>query len=808
MLMSKSGLSLFGLEVLCLALYFWHQTVSFYMGWERHWLYAQILLLIAFAAFFALGLYKILHSLIQSLSARTDQELRQIFRAFVLALSPLLLLCLVFLQHFVVLQDIRSYLLPVSLAGCAYLMIITVSRLKRAYPQAIVAPEVMNRVNPHRFSARRLAWSVFVVSLAVYVSYASGLIFPAQPFTGDEPHYLLTTKSIATDGDINVYDNYRDKDYLEFYPGELAIHAYPGKKGDEFLYSKHFIGQSVLMLPTYFLGKKVAQWNPRLSGNPELKRRVIVFFARLPNCLFAALLSFVFFFLVLDITQRKDISVLAWAVFSFTSPILFFSHLLYPAIPVALITIFVFKYFVLNKAKHLLIFFLSGIAIGLLPWFGIKFIVLAAILFCISGFVLLSERQTGIFWKKTFLFLFPIALSTGFYLFFLRAIYGNLSPISTYTGVSEGLELSAYHSKFLALRLLKILSRSLGYLIDQKYGLFIYSPIYILGFAGLYFLFKKRKRETVLLLIAMTVYWIFSSNYYWGGYCPPGRPVIPLIWIFGLFLAIVFTEKQSRFRIAVISAGLVLSAGMVWAALRNPWILYQEQYGSELGGEFLYSKLSRALSNSFVQFHNLMPSLRELVVLNWLTLIIWIIVICAIVVIFIKKRGGATRTLLLRMTAHLCFVFLLSLLLFTYVFFDIHLGNKVVFPDQNYELYFQDDNNFGKEVGGFWTKGKRTTSVILKSPEPLSNIEVSLTSSAGGITSMQVGGVRKKVTRTKSTGYSTNVVFSSIRGFPFQQGYLYTITIGDSSGFVPFQLDRNVRDNRFLGVFVRFKIDI
>jgi len=201
-----------------------------------------------------------------------------------------------------------------------------------------------------------------------------------------------------------------------------------------------------------------------------------------------------------------------------------------------------------------------------------------------------------------------------------------------------------------------------------------------------------------------------------------------------------------------------------------------------------------------------MPSLREPEALNWLTLTIWIIAICVIVVIYIRKREEAkSKSPILKLARPICFVFLLSSLLLIYVFFDIHLDEKEVFREQKYELYFQDDNHFGREVGGFWTKGKRKTSVILKSPHPLSTIHLTLTSSVGGTTAVQVGSSEKKLKRTKSTGLSKSASFSSIKGFPMQKGHLYTITIEDSSGFVPYQLDRNVKDNRYLGVFVHIK---
>ncbi len=36
-------------------------------------------------------------------------------------------------------------------------------------------------------------------------------------FSGDEPNYLLTTHSLLADRDINLENNYRNRDYFHFY---------------------------------------------------------------------------------------------------------------------------------------------------------------------------------------------------------------------------------------------------------------------------------------------------------------------------------------------------------------------------------------------------------------------------------------------------------------------------------------------------------------------------------------------------------------------------------------------------------------
>jgi hypothetical protein len=148
-------------------------------------------------------------------------------------------------------------------------------------------------------------------------------------------------------------------------------------------------------------------------------------------------------------------------------------------------------------------------------------------------------------------------------------------------------------------------------------------------------------------------------------------------------------------------------------------------------------------------------------------------------------------------------VFFLSLVLLTYVFFDIHLENKAVYEGQDYELYFQDNNHYGKELDGFWIRGKRQASVILKSAQPVEEIHLMFHSLVEGTTTIHVGPARKKISRNKNNSLGGTVSFSSPIGYPMGKDFLYSITIKESSGFYPYRLDETVRDNRFLGVFVK-----
>ncbi|HEU5315771.1 MAG TPA: hypothetical protein VFX49_06640, partial [Chloroflexota bacterium] len=110
--------------------------------------------------------------------------------------------------------------------------------------------------------ARRVV-AAWVVSFALYALYFQGQwAFGERPIysiTGDEPHYLTIAMSLVTDGDLDVLDEYRDKEYFPYYPFHLGdprdpedMHAIYGRSGA--LFSKHSIGLPLLLTPAMRLG--------------------------------------------------------------------------------------------------------------------------------------------------------------------------------------------------------------------------------------------------------------------------------------------------------------------------------------------------------------------------------------------------------------------------------------------------------------------------------------------------------------------------------------------------------------------------
>src|SRR3954454_9543867 len=66
-----------------------------------------------------------------------------------------------------------------------------------------------------------------------------------------EPHYLLTAKSLVDDGDIDLTDDYRAREYRDFHPGTLRPQALLTRgRSDE----PHGVGFPIVIAPAFAIG--------------------------------------------------------------------------------------------------------------------------------------------------------------------------------------------------------------------------------------------------------------------------------------------------------------------------------------------------------------------------------------------------------------------------------------------------------------------------------------------------------------------------------------------------------------------------
>ena len=90
-----------------------------------------------------------------------------------------------------------------------------------------------------RAALRRLASSpglpIFLAVLAAYVALVPWLA-RVWSRSGDEPHYLLAAHSLVHDGDLDLSNNYAQRDYAAFYTGYyLNPHVHVRADGQQVL---------------------------------------------------------------------------------------------------------------------------------------------------------------------------------------------------------------------------------------------------------------------------------------------------------------------------------------------------------------------------------------------------------------------------------------------------------------------------------------------------------------------------------------------------------------------------------------------
>jgi len=802
----RKGSVLLGLEVAAITSFAWHKLIFEPVGVSKKSFvfsfatWAGLLIVVGFCA------SRVLKAAVSFLASKTQADRAVLKEAVSLTLAPFLFLGLTFLHTVLNLNNIDPTLVALSCLGSIYLNLVLWTSLKSIRPSPMTTVEPRSRPVFMEGKVKPFSRRLFLVTALAYVLYLSGLIVPALPFTGDEPHYLLITKSLVSDGDINLANNHLNKDYLKFYPGTLEPHAYPGKKGERYLYSKHQPALPALIAPFYFFGEKLGKFVSGRGGNADQERKILVFFSRLPVCFLAAFLSIAFFLYVWEMTRKRNTAVLSWLVFSFSPPLLFYSHLLYPEIMVALILLLISLQIIQKKNFSPGSLLGAGIGIGLLPWFGIKYIVLAGTMALILVILLLRRPERDA--KKALALVGPILLFAALYLAFLLHLYGTLSPQTVYLGV--GPEGSVPLSRFIVSDFLDFLTRLPGYFFDQRAGIFVIAPVYILLLPGLFFLARRFRKETLLLAGLFAVFWAFCSlNYfYWGGYCPPGRPLLPVQWVLALFMAGALAF--SRNRASLVGRDILVAIGFFIGAvfIRNPGLLFLESLGSPDASLALGmgSPLLAEFNNLFIDWRTIVPSLSTPLHENadWIPLLIWIPAVLGIAALFLlSRKSKSPEAPLPSLRAHLCGWALLSVFLIGNAALNIGPEKGLILKDQGYEVIAQDKNAYPAELGGFWVRGKSKAALIIRTADPAARFSLSLSSPIAGKTTVRLARETKQAERKSGAGLEQSIVFSSPRGFAWKGSHLYRLQVEEKSGFYPWRINRDSRDSRFLGVFVK-----
>lgn len=462
--------------------------------------------------------------------------------------------------------------------------------------------------DPNPPLSRSVLYAFWLFAFAVYAAYFQAQwLFGERPIyhiTGDEPHYLLVATSLIRDGDLDVLNNYRDKDYLDFYPYHLGdprdptdMHALYGPGGR--LYSKHGLGLSLLLLPAV-----------RLGGSGPATLFMIAL---------AAALSVQTLLLSLETVRGRGEALLAWLAISFSAPLLLFAGLFYPEVPGALLTVIGLRatlalsaqrprYPAYQQALRV------GLAVGLLPWLHLRYIPLAAALFVaavatyrpwrlqVQAAVHDLRRSVPAHWwsrrrpaaptpdpshllrlrrsRSSFRllsYLLTPALVGGASLLALDwQLFGGVPPVDEYGAVA----------------LSNVLAGAPGLLIDAQYGLLIYAPVFLVALYGLPLVSSTLPAGPGRIVLALLgVYFVFIACFsvWYGAFSPPARMLVPVVPLLVVPLSLALScWRGVRFR-----ALLVLLLLLGWSIAHLLVDVPRLRYNLPDGRSHLLDYLSR-----------------------------------------------------------------------------------------------------------------------------------------------------------------------------------------------------------------------
>lgn len=445
----------------------------------------------------------------------------------------------------------------------------------------------------------RAAIVIFILCVVVYTLLL--LLVPrynGMPTTdGDELHYLIITRSLISDRDLSVADNYRDRQYAGFY--ELPDPMWHVTRANGRLVSTHPAFLSLVVLPGF-----------GLFGYRGAAFTMILFVS------FAA----VFTFLLADRFVRRGVAA-GVTLFMFMSyPLLFYARLIYPeTAALFLLALGSWSAWRLKECGRPLYAALGGLSAGLLVLFHPKFIALS------GGLLLAFLMVTGLRRSEAKLYLWwavpAVACLAVLFAITIKSYGPNLVAGLTASGGSKvmGGYLGANSYWGVA-----------GMFLDRAWGLFIFAPLFALFPHGLS-LQNNRLEWTrwwaffpACIAAHVLLLGVFQS---WnGGAAPVQRYLVPVASMLAICVALFIERCRSR-----AAWGVVAALGM-WQVVNTVWAFrfMVGTYGMAgtdnimlehfLGDGFL----TRLLLSSFPLYH---PAGKRAIALT----VIWLLMFAATV---------------------------------------------------------------------------------------------------------------------------------------------------------------------------------
>lgn len=443
-----------------------------------------------------------------------------------------------------------------------------------------------------------------IVALTVLALFFAILSQRATP-TGDEPHYLIMIQSLLGDGDLDVRNNYENRDYLAYYP-EVIPDPHVIVTGERW-YPVHAIGLPIVAAPAYAVGGRTG---------------VVV----LLTLFTVAGLRILWSVLRLAGFGSPAASV-ATLVAGLTLPLSSMAGQVFPEVPAFLLVVIALRA-ILAPAPSRWDTIGVLLSVGLLPWLHPKYALLSGALL-LSMALVRRQRTTPA----------PLLGATGV---LIVSVLGHAllsyrwygaplpgAPILVTHGVSPADWLPAILGHFFVTPWIGLL----GVLFDQQSGVFFASPVYLLAIPGIILLWRRAPKLAVACgLVFASVYLPAGSFGVWyGGYCSPARLLTPTVPVLALGVASIL-EAGGPKSWKLFSVLALASFFQAYLMIALPSFT---RYGDPVTNHnFFISRLERTFQ---LDLTPLFPSFRHVEPFTWLTTAVYLMGIVAMSAVLIRR---------------------------------------------------------------------------------------------------------------------------------------------------------------------------
>jgi len=284
--------------------------------------------------------------------AYKEQVLKQKFEWMFVALLSLNIIPVVFPvfpQHFKTFIPLFRVMLPWLVA--VYVFVWMLPRKADVFFQSLA-------------TRKSISFLIFVVLFFYYV-FVGFLIFNVKGMrAGDEAHYMMMTKSLAEDGDLDLKNNYENftwnKDF--FVHHHLGLNSRAGKA-----YSTHPFGISLLLAPSYYLAKS---------------QGVVIFLAFL-----SAFIGPLLFHVLRRETKNAVLRIAVTFLFCVPLPFCIYAARPYPELLTAISGLLGYYVIVCRKSNRSILYVAAGCVVGYMSWLLVRRFVIPLVIIDVAAFI-------------------------------------------------------------------------------------------------------------------------------------------------------------------------------------------------------------------------------------------------------------------------------------------------------------------------------------------------------------------------------------------------------------------------------------